>query len=118
MAQHGAARVVGLDIRENVLEKAKQAAETVGLSSKCSFCQETKTKADVVVSLDSFEHFQDPNRVLCQMAGLLQPGGAVWISWGHPWYHPLGGHTFSIFPWAHLIFTESRADQVAVYLQE
>ena len=75
MAQHGAARVVGLDIRENVLEKAKQAAETVGLSSKCSFCQETKTKADVVVSLDSFEHFQDPNRVLCQMAGLLQPGG-------------------------------------------
>ena len=23
------------------------------------------------------------------------------------WYHPLGGHLFSVFPWAHLVFTEA-----------
>jgi hypothetical protein len=26
---------------------------------------------------------------------------------GPPWYHPLGGHLFSVFPWAHLIFSEA-----------
>ena len=25
---------------------------------------------------------------------------------GPTWYHPYGGHSFSVFPWVHLIFTE------------
>jgi hypothetical protein len=25
---------------------------------------------------------------------------------GPTWYHPLGGHQFSVFPWSHLLFTE------------
>ena len=29
------------------------------------------------------------------------------ISFGPPWFHPHGGHLFSVFPWAHLIFTEN-----------
>ncbi len=28
------------------------------------------------------------------------------ISFGPTWYHPLGGHLFSVFPWAHLLFSE------------
>ena len=36
----------------------------------------------------------------------LQPGGEVLVSFGPTWYHPLGGHLFSVFPWAHLIFSE------------
>jgi hypothetical protein len=40
------------------------------------------------------------------MKGLLKPGGRVLITFGPPWFHPLGGHLFSIFPWAHLVFTE------------
>ena len=31
---------------------------------------------------------------------------AVFAAFGPPWFHPLGGHLFSVFPWAHLIFTE------------
>jgi hypothetical protein len=30
----------------------------------------------------------------------------VRVTFGPTWYHPLGGHIFSVFPWAHLIFTE------------
>lgn len=37
---------------------------------------------------------------------MLKPGGRVLISFGPPWFHPYGGHLFSVFPWAHLIFTE------------
>jgi hypothetical protein len=58
------------------------------------------------VSVDAFEHFEDPPSILAQMFDLLAPGGSVEISFGPTWYHPLGGHLFSIFPWAHLIFSE------------
>ena len=40
------------------------------------------------------------------MAGLLKPGGKLVASFGPTWYHPLGGHLFSVFPWSHLVFTE------------
>ena len=40
------------------------------------------------------------------MNALLRPGGEVFASFGPTWYHPLGGHLFSVFPWAHLVFTE------------
>ena len=40
------------------------------------------------------------------MHRLLRPGGYVCASFGPTWYHPLGGHLFSVFPWAHLLFSE------------
>ena len=63
--------------------------------------------ADVIVSLDSFEHFQDPAAILRVMDSYLSPHGKVLATFGPTWYHPLGGHIFSVFPWAHLLFTES-----------
>jgi SAM-dependent methyltransferase len=59
-----------------------------------------------VVSLDAFEHFADPEAILQSMSTLLRPAGEVLVSFGPTWYHPLGGHLFSVFPWAHLIFSE------------
>jgi hypothetical protein len=44
--------------------------------------------------------------VLNIMHGLLKPSGVVISSFGPTWYHPLGGHLFSVFPWAHLLFSE------------
>ena len=40
------------------------------------------------------------------MDTLLKPSGEVLVSFGPTWYHPLGGHGFSVFPWAHLLFSE------------
>jgi SAM-dependent methyltransferase len=56
--------------------------------------------------VDAFEHFEDPAEVLRIMSTLLRPDGEVLVSFGPPWYHPLGGHLFSVFPWAHLLFSE------------
>lgn len=106
MAQRGAKRVVGLDIWESELAKAKPAAEKAGVADRCVFASRTNEKADIVISLDSFEHFDDPAEILNIMADLLSPGGYVLASFGPTWYHPLGGHLFSVFPWAHLVFTE------------
>jgi SAM-dependent methyltransferase len=97
-------RVIGLDIRESVLEIARAQAAAAGVS--CCFCTATEERADTIVSLDSFEHFADPQPVLSVMHRLLNPGGAVLAAFGPTWYHPLGGHLFSVFPWAHLLFSE------------
>ncbi len=106
MAAKGAKRVIGIDIREEVLDLARQKARCAGAEGNCSFTSSTTELADVVVSIDAFEHFGNPAGILDTMSTLLKPTGEVFISFGPTWYHPLGGHLFSVFPWAHLIFSE------------
>jgi SAM-dependent methyltransferase len=105
MAQRGAQKVYGVDILERWLAVARKEAAR----AKCenvSFSAVPPEPADVIVSIDAFEHFADPAAILELMAGMLKPKGSVLISFGPPWYHPLGGHLFSVFPWAHLLFSE------------
>jgi SAM-dependent methyltransferase len=85
---------------------AKAHAHARGVADKCLFATEYDGQVDTIISLDSFEHFADPADILQRMAHLLTPGGKVLVSFGPTWYHPLGGHFFSVFPWAHLLFTE------------
>lgn len=106
IARRGAKRVIGLDIRESVLENGRRAARAAGVAERCTFTTEAPHQVDVVVSIDGFEHYGDPAGALRLMRPLLGPGGHVLVAFGPPWFHPLGGHVFSIFPWSHLIFTE------------
>ena len=94
-------------MQEKSLAVAREHAARAGVSDRCEFTRSTDEKCDVVISLDSFEHFDDPVAILGIMRDLLKPGGYVWASFGPTWYHPYGGHVFSPFPWAHLIFTEN-----------
>jgi SAM-dependent methyltransferase len=107
IARCGAKRVIGIDIRESVLAEARRNAAAAGIpEGVCEFVLRTDEKADAIVSLDSFEHFADPAGILRIMASLLRPDGHVAVSFGPPWYHPYGGHLFSVFPWAHVLFSE------------
>ncbi len=106
MAKRGAKRVIGIDLRQDVLQTARQKALDAGVQNTCFFAPSTKELADIVVCVDAFEHFADPAEVLRIMNTLLNPAGEVLASFGPTWYHPLGGHLFSVFPWAHLIFSE------------
>ncbi|MFO0913619.1 MAG: class I SAM-dependent methyltransferase [Pirellulales bacterium] len=106
IAQHGAARVEGIDIQEKWLAVAREEAAKAGISDRCRFATAASEPADVVVAIDSFEHVDDLGGVLAYIAGMLKPDGYLLAAFGPTWYHPLGGHLFSVFPWAHLIFTE------------
>lgn len=106
MVRLGAARVIGVDIREHFLEDARKNAETAGVSDRCTFTTTVCEPVEMITSIDSFEHFAEPEKVLALMASLLAPGGEVLFSFGPTWYHPLGGHMFSVFPWAHVVMTE------------
>ncbi len=106
MARRGALRVIGIDIREDNLHIARDRAASAGVQDRCVFTTSTTEKSDIIVSIDAFEHFQDPSEILRIMNSLLKPDGTILLSFGPTWYHPLGGHLFSVFPWAHLLFSE------------
>jgi SAM-dependent methyltransferase len=106
VAERGAARVIGLDLSEKWLAMAREHAEARGVSAKCLFTNHYEGQVDTIISLDSFEHFADVPAILRRMNDLLKPGGRVLVSFGPTWYHPLGGHYFSVFPWSHLVITE------------
>lgn len=107
LAQSGCLRVIGLDIQEHFLQAAKARATALGLQDRCIFTSQWTEPVDVILSTDAFEHFAQPDQVLQVMRSLLKPNGYVLTAFGPTWYHPYGGHLFSVFPWAHLIFTES-----------
>ena len=107
MAQRGAGRVIGLEISEKWLALAKTHAEASGVADRCTFHRTWQEPVDLIVSLDSFEHFADPAAILRTMRTLLKPSGRVLVSFGPPWGHPLGGHLYSVFPFSHLVFSEA-----------
>jgi SAM-dependent methyltransferase len=105
IARHGAAQVYGIDIVDRLLVEAREEAAQAQCQN-VRFGRTPQEPADVIISIDAFEHFADAAAVLDVMAGMLRPTGCVLASFGPTWYHPLGGHLFSIFPWAHLVFGE------------
>ena len=106
IAKHGATRVIGVDLYEDTLAAARRRAEEAGVADRCVFTTQARERVDVVMTLDAFEHFADPSGMLRLMGKLLKDNGSILACFGPTWYHPLGGHGFSIFPWAHLVFTE------------
>jgi len=106
MVRRGARRVIGVDIQERMIQVAQRRAIAEGVAERCAFALETTERADVITAIDSFEHFDDPPLILQRMSQLLKPMGCILAAFGPTWYHPLGGHLFSVFPWAHLIFSE------------
>jgi hypothetical protein len=62
----------------------------------------------VVLSKDSFEHYDDPEGIVSCVERLLLPGGFIAIGFGPLWKSPTGGHIgyMTKLPWAHLMFSE------------
>ena len=106
VAKLGARRVIGIDIQESWRREAIGNAKAANVLDRCEFVPSTAEQADVILSIDSFEHFDRPDEILLEMGRMLNPGGAILIHFGYTWYHPHGGHLFSVFPWAHLAFSE------------
>jgi SAM-dependent methyltransferase len=105
LAQRGSRHVYGIDISERLLAAARRRAEQRDCRN-VTFSLVPPEPADIIISVDAFEHFADPGAILNKMATILRPEGRVLACFGPTWYHPRGGHLFSVFPWAHLIFSE------------
>lgn len=118
MHLEGARRVVGTDVRSSVLEHGRALASASRVKNRVTFAEriapEDEGRFDVVVSLNSMEHFTDPRTALTLMVRALRPGGSLLLTFSPPWYAPYGSHMhfFTRVPWVHLIFDESTVMRV------
>jgi 2-polyprenyl-3-methyl-5-hydroxy-6-metoxy-1,4-benzoquinol methylase len=76
MAQRGARRVIGIDNRQKVLDMAAQSAQASGLGDRWQSVRTTVEQADVVTSIDGFEHYDDPAHVLYPLRLLVPAPGS------------------------------------------
>jgi SAM-dependent methyltransferase len=105
MAEAGAAFVLGVDIAPQRLNHGRRMAR--GLSNVV-FSPVVHGDFDVVISLNSFEHFPEPEKNLDDLAAAITPGGLILITFGSPWLSPYGSHMnfFTHFPWVNVVFPE------------
>ena len=109
----GAAAVTGVDIDQARIDFARQklSSEYHDLTGSVDFKLPEEVKDgqfDIVVSKDSFQHYNDPASALSQIRQLTAPGGLIAIGFGPLWKSPYGGAIdfMTKLPWAHLIFSE------------
>jgi len=113
LAQKGAGSVVGLDINDS-FDNAKNEATRLDLAQVTFVQGSSKILSDetfdVVISHDSFEHFEDPGFILKEMVRVTKPGGLILIKFGPPWKNPWGRHMSGTIrkdrPWIHLLVPE------------
>jgi SAM-dependent methyltransferase len=112
-AEAGAQLAVGLDTVEINLRMAEARAQTRGVTDRVRFTTDTIETfgtewADVALSQNSFEHFDDPGEILAQAYRALKPGGQFFVTFGPSWWHPFGVHHMFMIkrPWAHAVFSE------------
>ena len=109
---NGAAKVIGVDIRPKDIEFAKsKISEYPNYRDKVEFkLLENLYSAqfDIVLSKDSFEHYQKPEQFMQVLKGYLKPDGKMIIGFSPFWKSPYGAHTWSLsrWPWIHVTFPE------------
>ena len=128
LAEAEARRVVGVEILENRLSAAKERLSRLPpdaqAAQKIEFCQfldyRHAGQFDLAISLNSLEHFADPEQVLKEIFDALRPGGELFITFGPPWFSAYGPHQmeYTMVPWPHLIFDELTVMKVRGFLLE
>lgn len=120
MADHGAARVVGVDPFETpvLAARAKLATLPPIFRERVEFVHGTIESLgdqtfDVVVSENALEHVMDVPGLLAEIRRRLRPGGRAYIGFGPLYHAPDGDHgwlraalparRFFPWPWGHLL---------------
>jgi SAM-dependent methyltransferase len=119
MAQAGAKYVLGVDMNEACLKRARALADRLDLPrDRVAFVNglpdDSRARFDVAISQNSFEHFPDPLLVLQELASALTPGGELLMTFGPPWLAPHGSHMhfFTWVPWVNILFSEATVMRV------
>ena len=99
--------IVGLDINEDVLTKARAKVEQAGLADRISFIHGDVHKMpletgsfDVVISRGSYPFWKDKEVAMREILRVLKPGGVALIGGGKGFYfpEPLRGSPLTMLP--------------------
>ncbi len=108
--EFGPRAVIGVDIDEGAIARARAMATDARLSFRISAPESLPLEpgtVDTVISYDVFEHVADPPGLLKDLRRVMRPSGVALVgTWG--WRHPFAPHLWSVMPvpWAHLIVSE------------
>jgi SAM-dependent methyltransferase len=114
MALNGARNVVGVDINRASIAFAESRFKEYPVARGVltfGLPDETNPETyDLVLSKDSFEHFENPEDFMVILQRYLKPRGKLVIGFSPLWKSPYGGHIREVtkwpLPWLHLIFPE------------
>jgi SAM-dependent methyltransferase len=84
---HGAARVLGLDVSTNMLDRARRDTDDPAITYEQADLEQVTLPVDsfdLVFSSLTLHYLADLDRIVRQMAGAVVPGGAVVCSVEHP----------------------------------
>jgi len=109
-------RIVGVDISEAAIERAKRTLSQTSLPSGVSIefvlgstdqLPVAEQSFDTLLAFDCLEHVMSPKSILNDWYRVLRPGGRCLVEW-FPYKGPWGPHMEALIPlpWAHLIFGE------------
>ncbi len=77
IAAKGAAKVIGVDYAKDGIDEAKRKYRAKNLSFLCKNIKGVKGKFDVIVSVGTLEHMDNPLATLKHLKKLLAPGGIM-----------------------------------------
>jgi SAM-dependent methyltransferase len=113
MVERGAREAIGVDINLAAVDFGNEQIAKRGLADHVRLrhiadITDVQDTFDVVISQNSFEHIQYPERMIDELYSRLRPGGQLAIGFSALWNSPWGGHIrhMTPVPWAHLIFPE------------
>lgn len=116
-AQTGARHALGLDIRWASVRQAQEILRSL----ECPWCDKVSYvmgdgaampfedgTADIIITVNVFEHLADPEATLGECTRILDTGGRILIRFS-PWYSPWGPHLnrWINLPWPHLLFSDA-----------
>ncbi len=125
-AEHGARKVVGIDLRPFSATSASRLTSEQGYSkviriaiadgAELPFADEA---FDVVISINVLEHVASPVSVLKECSRVLRPGGCLYLHFP-PFYSSWGPHLegWINFPWPHLLFSERNLIRAAALVEK
>src|SRR3989344_1927252 len=89
IAKDGAKKVLGIDYSKEAILEAKKLHSRPNLSYECADLRKIKGKFDIIVSLGTLEHLDDPFSALKNLRAKLNPGGHLIITCPN-WTNPRG----------------------------
>lgn len=87
--ERGAASVLGVDYAESAIKEAEEKYQAPNLKFLCENVDNIDQKFDVIISVGTLEHMDDPFSTLKKLKGMLNPGGFI-VTSSPNWTNPRG----------------------------
>jgi len=120
LADEGATYALGIDIRQEALDRADKIFPALGINSEFKIHDVTnqqtppewKESFDFVTLRDVMEHLDDTLGSLRNVMDFLRPGGYLYVVFP-PYYSPFGGHQHALAnSWGKLPFIQFFGDKI------